>query len=97
MQFHEIDLPLCRAHPADYKPVVGFCFSFPVEQTDLAAGKLIKLTKRFENEGAVGEDPVKLLQSALERAGMPVSAWSATQGVRRESVCCDAFRDFTIV
>lgn len=51
---------------------MGFCFSFPVEQTGLASGNLIKLTKKFENEGAVGVDPVLQLAQALERKGMPV-------------------------
>ena len=52
-------------------PVVGFCFSFPCEQTALDAGTLLKLTKRFENEGAVGEDPVRMLGAAFARAGAP--------------------------
>ena len=52
-------------------PIVGFCFSFPCEQTALDAGTLLKLTKRFENEGAVGEDPVKMLGAAFTRAGAP--------------------------
>lgn len=60
-----------RAYPSDHKPTVGFCFSFPVEQTDLASGKLIRWTKRFENEGAVDADPVELLHSALKRQEMP--------------------------
>lgn len=66
-------MPVNRAHPSDHKPTVGFCFSFPVEQTDLASGKLIRWTKRFENEGAVDADPVELLHSALKRQEMPVS------------------------
>lgn len=50
---------------------VGFCFSFPCDQTALDAGKLLKLTKRFQNEGAVGRDPVEMLREALARAGEP--------------------------
>ena len=50
---------------------VGFCFSFPCDQTALDAGKLLKLTKRFQNEGAVGRAPVELLREALARAGEP--------------------------
>ena len=53
-------------------PLLGFCFSFPVQQTGLSSGKLIRLTKRFENEGAVGADPVQQLAYALMRKGMPV-------------------------
>lgn len=52
-------------------PIVGFCFSFPCEQTALDAGTLLKLTKRFENEGAVGQDPVRMLSAAFGRAGAP--------------------------
>jgi hexokinase len=52
-------------------PVVGFCFSFPCDQTALDAGTLLKLTKRFENEGAVGQDPVRMLSAAFARAGAP--------------------------
>ena len=57
----------------DRKPslTVGFCFSFPCDQTALDAGKLLKLTKRFQNEGAVGRDPVEMLREALARAGEP--------------------------
>ena len=50
---------------------VGFCFSFPCDQTALDAGRLLKLTKRFQNEGAVGQDPVVMLREALARAGEP--------------------------
>ena len=50
---------------------VGFCFSFPCDQTALDAGRLLKLTKRFQNEGAVGKDPVVMLREALARAGEP--------------------------
>ena len=53
-------------------PVVGFCFSFPVEQTALDAGTVARLTKRFENEGLQGCDPVQMLAAALERAKFPV-------------------------
>ena len=69
-----LDFGRARGHlPATgpVAPVVGFCFSFPCEQTALDAGTLLKLTKRFENEGAVGEDPVKMLGAAFARAGAP--------------------------
>lgn len=51
-------------------PVVGFCFSFPVQQTAIDAGKIIVWTKGFRNKGAIGSDPVKLLGAALKRQGM---------------------------
>ena len=52
-------------------PVVGFCFSFPVKQTALDAGTVARLTKRFENEGLLGCDPVQMLAAALARARFP--------------------------
>lgn len=54
-------------------PTVGFCFSFPCDQTALDAGVLLKLTKRFQNEGAVGKDPVAELRAAFARAGEPAA------------------------
>lgn len=51
-------------------PVVGFCFSFPVDQLTVNSGRIIVWTKGFENAGAVGADPVKLLSDALKRQGM---------------------------
>ena len=66
-------LPLCGYRQAPgQKHLVGFCFSFPCEQERLDRGKLIKWTKQFDNDGAVGEDPVKLLQEALHRKGLQV-------------------------
>lgn len=52
-------------------PVLGFCFSFAVEQDGLASGKLLAWTKGFSCCGVVGNDPVALLSAALERAGRP--------------------------
>ena len=59
--------------PLDQRaPPVGFCFSFPVKQSAVAAGKVATLTKKFSNEGLVGSDPVQMLQSALRRLHAPV-------------------------
>ena len=46
---------------------LAFTFSFPVEQTSLAAGKLIVWTKGFTAKGVQGEDVVDLLNQALKR------------------------------
>ncbi len=51
---------------------MGFCFSFPVKQSAVAAGKVATLTKKFSNEGLVGCDPVQMLQAALRRLKAPV-------------------------
>lgn len=55
-------------------PVVGFCFSFPLRQTSVNHGTLIKWNKGFTNANAVDEDPTELLEAALARQGMQVSA-----------------------
>uniref|UniRef100_A0A7N0TU97 Phosphotransferase n=2 Tax=Kalanchoe fedtschenkoi TaxID=63787 RepID=A0A7N0TU97_KALFE len=55
---------------------LGFTFSFPVGQTSVASGNLIKWTKGFSVEDAVGQDIVGELTKAMKRAGvdMRVSA-----------------------
>lgn len=57
--------------PGSPRPAVGFCWSFPLEQTALDSGKLLCWTKGFDVPGVVGSDPVRLLSAALERAGAP--------------------------
>lgn len=54
-------------------PVVGFCFSFAVEQQALNSGKLMGWTKGFDVDGVVGKDVVALLSGAV-LAGFGV-AW----------------------
>ncbi|KAG0252462.1 glucokinase [Mortierella polycephala] len=46
---------------------LGFTFSFPVAQTAIDAGTLLRWTKGFNCPGAVGNDVVQLLQDALNR------------------------------
>ena len=50
---------------------MGFCFSFPVEQTSVSSGKLLRWTKGYTNPGAVGSDPAKLLGDAFRRRVCP--------------------------
>jgi hypothetical protein len=45
-------------------PVVGFCFSFAVEQQALNSGKLMGWTKGFDVDGVVGRDVVQLMSGA---------------------------------
>lgn len=47
--------------------MVGFCFSFPVEQASVNSGKLLRWTKGYSNPGAIGNDPAKLLSDAFRR------------------------------
>jgi hexokinase len=46
---------------------LGLTFSFPVEQTALAQGKLLTWTKGFAAKNAVGNDVVQLLQGSFNR------------------------------
>lgn len=49
---------------------LAFTFSFPVEQTNIIAGKLIVWTKGFTAKGVEGEDVIVLLNGALRRKGI---------------------------
>jgi hexokinase len=49
---------------------LAFTFSFPVEQTGIASGKLIQWTKGFTSRGVAGKDVIKLLDEALQRKGL---------------------------
>ncbi|KAK4765117.1 hypothetical protein SAY86_026207 [Trapa natans] len=49
---------------------LGFTFSFPVNQTSIASGTLIRWTKGFSIEDAIGEDVVGELTKALRRNGL---------------------------
>ncbi len=44
---------------------LGFTFSFPVEQTGIASGRLLRWTKGFNAKGVIGKDVVRLLDEAL--------------------------------
>ena len=54
-------------------PLLGFCFSFPVHQTDRTSGTLVRWTKGFACPGAVGRDVSALLAEACTRAGLPIA------------------------
>ncbi|KAL6607721.1 hypothetical protein ACP70R_040784 [Stipagrostis hirtigluma subsp. patula] len=51
----------------DKQRELGFTFSFPVRQTSIASGTLIKWTKAFSIDDAVGEDVVAELQTAMQK------------------------------
>ncbi|KAL8088555.1 hypothetical protein AgCh_038368 [Apium graveolens] len=55
---------------------IGFTFSFPVKQTSIDSGILIKWTKGFAVSGTAGKDVVSCLNEAMQRLGtdMRVSA-----------------------
>ncbi|VAH79585.1 unnamed protein product [Triticum turgidum subsp. durum] len=49
---------------------LGFTFSFPVKQTSISSGTLIKWTKGFAIEEMVGKDIVAELNEAIKRQGL---------------------------
>ncbi|XP_022734584.1 hexokinase-1-like [Durio zibethinus] len=49
---------------------LGFTFSFPVRQTSISLGALIKWTKVFSIDDTVGQDVVGELTKAMERVGL---------------------------
>ncbi|XVF49100.1 hypothetical protein PTKIN_Ptkin03bG0241400 [Pterospermum kingtungense] len=49
---------------------LGFTFSFPVRQTSISSGTLIKWTKGFSIDDTVGQDVVGELSKAMERIGL---------------------------
>lgn len=55
---------------SDKRLELAFTFSFPVEQTNIAAGKLLTWTKGFTASNVVGKDIVVLLNEALKRIGI---------------------------
>ncbi|XP_043711466.1 hexokinase-2, chloroplastic-like [Telopea speciosissima] len=62
--------------PHGRKSEIGFTFSFPIKQTSIDSGTLIKWTKGFAVSGTAGKDVVACLNEAMERQGveMHVSA-----------------------
>ncbi len=71
--------------------MLGFGFSFPVDHHTLDSGTLIQWTKGFENPGAVGEDPARLLREAFHRqarpSGVPCRVVCAMCRCRSGSLC----------
>ncbi|XP_077221261.1 hexokinase 3 [Tasmannia lanceolata] len=56
--------------PSGRKREIGFTFSFPVRQTSIDSGILIKWTKGFAVKGTAGKDIVACLNEAMERQGL---------------------------
>ncbi|MFH1874187.1 MAG: hexokinase [Pseudomonadota bacterium] len=52
------------------KSKLGFTFSFPIKQTNIASGLLITWTKDFSATGVVGNNVVKMLRDALKSCGI---------------------------
>lgn len=60
------------ATSTDHHLRLGFTFSFPVIQTAINKGTLQRWTKGFNIQDAIGKDVVELLQSQLDKKGIPV-------------------------
>ncbi|XP_057973138.1 hexokinase-2, chloroplastic [Malania oleifera] len=56
--------------PSGRKREIGFTFSFPIKQTSINSGILIKWTKGFAVSGTAGKDVVACLNEAMERRGL---------------------------
>ncbi|KAJ1254867.1 hypothetical protein BS78_K316200 [Paspalum vaginatum] len=56
--------------PEGMQRQLGFTFSFPVKQTSVASGTLIKWTKGFAIDEMVGKDVVAELNKAIKRQGL---------------------------
>ena len=56
--------------PAGKQRELGFTFSFPVMQTSINSGNIIRWSKGFSIDDAVGQDVVSELTKALERKGV---------------------------
>ncbi|TVU34709.1 hypothetical protein EJB05_16556 [Eragrostis curvula] len=62
-----------REDGKDERRALGFTFSFPVRQTSVSSGSLIRWTKGFSIEDAVGKDVAQCLNEALARNGLDMS------------------------
>lgn len=51
---------------------MGYTFSFPVNQTSINRGTLIRWTKGFDIKDAVGKDVVLMIQDEIDRRKLPV-------------------------
>ncbi|KAL9268704.1 Hexokinase-1-like protein [Drosera capensis] len=60
--------------PANRERELGFTFSFPVMQTSINSGTLIKWTKGFSISDAIGVDVVAELTKALKKQGLDMHA-----------------------
>lgn len=70
--YHQPALELAEKDPAYPFFCLGLTFSFPVYQTAVNSGVLLRWTKGFDIPDAVGQDVCVLLQTEIDRLGLPV-------------------------
>eukprot|EP00887_Chlorella_sp_A99_P006231 scaffold3.g6231.t1 len=63
---------LAEWHASAAPPVIGFCFSFPMDQTALDNGRIVSWTKNFRGRHLLGSDVVEGLRAAFAAAGREV-------------------------
>jgi hexokinase len=61
-----------RTNKSQHILPLGFCFAFPVYQTSIDAGILIRWTKGFDIQDVVGKEVCQLLQQELDLLHLPV-------------------------
>lgn len=61
-----------ESHSSSSHLKLGFTFSFPVEQVALNKGFLIRWTKGFDIQDAIGKDVCGLLQAEIDALDLPV-------------------------
>jgi hexokinase len=80
---------------------LAFTFSFPVQQTGIAAGRLIVWTKGYTASGVEGEDVVSLLNEALKRRHIscvnPVALANDTVGTLAAKTYADPACDLGVI
>ncbi|CAG8690568.1 12397_t:CDS:2, partial [Funneliformis caledonium] len=62
-----LDLPGVKAKIADKELYMGVTFSFPIKQTNIDKGKVMKMGKSFNVSGLVDHDVIELLRDAFDR------------------------------
>jgi hexokinase len=60
-------------------PQIGFTFSFPINQTGIAEGTLLRWSKAFTCPDGIGSNPVMLLKAAFRRKVSPQEGWHGYQ------------------
>lgn len=70
--YHQSALELAEKDSAHPFFSLGFTFSFPAYQTAVNAGILLRWTKGFDIPGVVNQDVCVLLQTEIDRLGLPI-------------------------
>ncbi|KAI9594554.1 hypothetical protein BDF19DRAFT_386347, partial [Syncephalis fuscata] len=88
----EVLMPESENKPVNEELLLGFTFSFPLNQTAIDRGTVMYWNKGFDLPDTVGKDVVQMLQSALHRRNLHVRVTA----VVNDTVGCllaNAYRD----